>query len=168
MVKEVEGGREGKERKKEARPTSRPQPSAWLTERYGSETEKPREQEGRGRMMQPPPPIGGKGRADPSKKMEKGGRGEGRVVMRERGKILVGGQGGRLGIGYGKREGAGQSGGAGEGGGRGITGRARLLSVEGERSQGGGRRRRERKRDLRAMGGDTKEEVWEETMTWVA
>ncbi len=118
--------------------------------------------------MQPPPPIGGKGRDEPSKKMEKGGRGEGRVVIREKGKILEGGQGGRLGIGYGNREGAGQSGGAGEGGGRGTMGRARLLRVEGERSQEGGRRRKERKRDLRELGGETKEEAWEEAIMWVA
>ena len=72
--------------------------------------------------MQPPPPIGGKGRDEPSKKMEKGGRGEGRVVMRDKGKILEGWQGGRLGIGYGNWEGAGQSGGAGEGEGRGFYG----------------------------------------------
>ena len=34
----------------------------------------------------------GKGRDKPSKKMEKGGRGEGRVVMRDKGKILEGWQ----------------------------------------------------------------------------
>jgi hypothetical protein len=105
MMMGVEVGRRGKEEKKEAIPRRRLAPSAWLTERKGREREKPKGGELRKKATQPPPPMGGKERAEPSKeKVRSEGRGE-KEVEDERGKIREGEQRGGVGMRWGKKEG---------------------------------------------------------------
>lgn len=79
----------------------RAEPSAWLTERKGREKEKATGGRDWKKKTQPPPPIGGKEREEPSKDREgQEGRGE-KDMEEERGKIMWEGQGGNLGMGNG-------------------------------------------------------------------